>query len=295
MMLLAVLAGAVVGLGILIAARAVRPATVPLAEVLAGLETPVVAAAAVGRERRVLAHRLVSAVGVHIDDRRPDFVILERAAADHAARKVTAAAAGSIATGLLLGAGRLSGLPIAEVVLVALIGAAGAAGFVFPDLRLKEDAARQRQAFRHALSAYLDLVNVILAGGGGLDTALHAAAEAGDGPAFAQLRHALARARLTGRSPWDVLAELGGRLEVSELGELAASVSLAGTHGARIRQSLAAKADALRGHQQAEIEGEAEAATERMTIPVAVLLFGFLVFIAYPALVQITSITQSTP
>jgi Flp pilus assembly protein TadB len=90
-----------------------------------------------------------------------------------------------------------------------------------------------------------------------------------------------------------VFAELGERLEVSELTELAASVSLAGTHGARIRASLAAKADALRGHQQAEVEAEAEAATERMTIPVAVLLFGFLVFIAYPALIQITSITQT--
>src|SRR3546814_5717541 len=70
----------------------------------------------------------------------------------------------------------------------------------------------------------------------------------------------------------------------NELAELAASVSLAGSHGARIRASLAAKADTLRGHQIAETESAAEAATERMTVPVAVLLFGFLVFIAYPAI-----------
>ena len=49
---------------------------------------------------------------------------------------------------------------------------------------------------------------------------------------------------------------------------------------------------ALRGHQVAETESAAEAATERMTIPVAVLLFGFLVFIAYPAVQQITSVSS---
>ncbi|MCZ7537378.1 MAG: hypothetical protein M5T61_16690 [Acidimicrobiia bacterium] len=82
---------------------------------------------------------------------------------------------------------------------------------------------------------------------------------------------------------------------MTELAELAASVSLAGSHGARIRASLAAKADTLRGHQIAETEAAAEAATERMTVPVAVLLFGFLVFIAYPAIAQITSVSGPTP
>jgi tight adherence protein C len=294
MTMLAAGAGAAVGLGALIVLRALRPAPPKLAAVLAGLETPAAAPATSGGGPAIAA-RLAQAVGVTIDDQHPDFVLCGRTGADHAATKLTSAIAAAAAIGGLLVAARLSGLPVAELVIAVLVLAAAAAGFVFPDLRLREDAERRRQAFRHALSAYLDLVNVILAGGGGIDTALHAAAEAGDGPAFAQLRHALARARLTGRSPWDVLGELGRTIEVSELGELAASVSLAGTHGARIRQSLAAKADALRGHQQAEIEADAEAATERMTIPVAVLLFGFLVFIAYPALVQITSITQSTP
>ena len=44
-----------------------------------------------------------------------------------------------------------------------------------------------------------------------------------------------------------------------------------------------------------QAEAAAEAATERMTVPVAVLLFGFLVFIAYPAVVQITSVSGPHP
>ena len=125
--------------------------------------------------------------------------------------------------------------------------------------------------------------------------AQHAAADAGDGWGYRTIRSELRRARLTGQSPWDTFAGLADRLGVTELAELAASVSLAGSHGARIRASLAAKADTLRGHQIAETEAAAEAATERMTVPVAVLLFGFLVFIAYPAIAQITSVSGPTP
>ena len=168
-------------------------------------------------------------------------------------------------------------------------------GFLMPDFLLHDEAEKRRRAFRHALSSYLDLVNVLLAGGAGIETALYAAADAGDGWGYQTIRSELRRARLTGQSPWDTFAGLAERLGVSELAELAASVSLAGSHGARIRASLAAKADTLRGHQIAETESAAEAATERMTVPVAVLLFGFLVFIAYPAIAQITSVSGPQP
>jgi Flp pilus assembly protein TadB len=285
--------GAAAGLGLVLTTRALRPTPPPLAAVLAALDPPTTVPNPSGSAASAAALRLLEAAGAPIDATRPDLVVIERAAADHALRKLaTAVAAATVFVALGSGLAVL-GASIGPAPVAFVAAAAAAGGFVFPDLALREEAARRRRAFRHALSAYLDLVNVILAGGGGIDSALHAAAEAGDGPAFAQLRHALARARLTGRSPWDVFAELGARLNVPELAELAASVSLAGTHGARIRLSLAAKADALRGHQQAEVETEAESATERMTIPVAILLFGFLVFIAYPALVQITSITQT--
>ncbi len=174
-------------------------------------------------------------------------------------------------------------------VLVALSVPFAVAGFFLPDFTLRDQAERRRRGFRHALSAYLDLVNILLAGGAGIETALWAAADAGDGWGFQRIRAALHRSRLTGRSPWETFAALGRDLDVSELSELASSISLAGSHGARIRASLAAKADTLRGHQVAETEAAAEAATERMTIPLAVLLFGFLLFIAYPAIQQITS------
>jgi Flp pilus assembly protein TadB len=130
----------------------------------------------------------------------------------------------------------------------------------------------------------LDLVVIALAGGGGVETALTDASSVGNGWAFGQLRHALDTARLARQPPWQALGRLGTDLGVPELSELAASVSLAGTEGAKVRASLGAKAASLRTHELAEAESAAQAATERMSLPVVLLFAGFLAFIGYPAI-----------
>ena len=85
-------------------------------------------------------------------------------------------------------------------------------------------------------------------------------------------------------SVWQEFAELGRRTKVRELTELAATISLAGSEGARIRASLEAKASAMRTRRLTEADGAAQAATERMSLPVVVLFAGFLTFIGFPAL-----------
>ncbi len=188
----------------------------------------------------------------------------------------------------LLAAGGV-GMVAGAVVVVAVVAAA--AGFVLPDLALTSRAKQDRRAFRHALGAYLDLVDVITAAGAGPETALQNAAEAGDGWAFEQIRLALDAARRSRRlSIWEALGELGNRLGITELGQIAASASLVDTEGARIRESLAAQAEALRAAQLADVEAEAESATERMIVPVVVLLVAFILFIGYPAVANISGI-----
>ena len=81
---------------------------------------------------------------------------------------------------------------------------------------------------------------------------------------------------------WRILAP-----SVPELVELATTVQLAGTEGARIRQSLTARAASLRRHEQADAESAANAMTERLFLPGALLLLGFLLFIGYPAFQRI--------
>ena len=95
------------------------------------------------------------------------------------------------------------------------------------------------------------------------------------------------RDRLTGRSPWDVFDELGADYGIEELRELASSISLAGGHGARVRQSLIAKSEALRAQQTAEIETMAESNTEKMIVPVSIMVLGLMVFIGRGAMAAI--------
>lgn len=299
-MIVLALLGAGAGAGCWLVVRAIAPRPVRLDVLVAHLSEPAAATlggnrggSKIGAKAGAFAARLLGRRTDQLLEQR--LRLVGRTAERHALDKLIGAAGATGAMGLVgFGLTLMAIAPPAPLLIVAAV-VGGVAGFVLPDALLRDEADRRRRAFRHALSGYLDLVNVILAGGGGIETALHAAADAGDGWAFSAIRQALDRARLTNRTPWDTFSRLGDDYGVDELRELAASVALAGSQGARIRQSLAAKADSLRGHQVAETEASAEAATERMTIPMAVLLLGFLVFVAYPAIQQITVVSNPLP
>ena len=173
--------------------------------------------------------------------------------------------------------------PSGTLMAALLMGVAGA-GLALPGELLRRRARRRRLAFGHALSTFLDLVSVLLAGGAGIETSLTAAAEAGDGWVFRLLRDELVRARTRRQSPWDGLAELGQRLGVHELVDLAATVQLAGEHGARVRNSLTTRAAAVRERHLSHVEAEAQAATERMGLPMVLVFVGFIALLGYPAL-----------
>jgi Flp pilus assembly protein TadB len=165
--------------------------------------------------------------------------------------------------------------------------ALAAAGFLIPELTVRAEAAKLRAGFRHALGSFLDLVVVSLASGAGVDQALHDTARAGTGPAYAELRYALTQARDSRIPPWQTLAELGRRLRIDELQHLAATVGLAGTEGATVRTSLQARAAAIRARQLTDTEATALSATERMSLPIVLLLCGFLLLIGYPAITAV--------
>lgn len=294
-------AGAGIGLGLFLAFRALWQPPVPLDRALAelsrrplrGLGTPSPERA---RDRLgSVAVRFLEATGlVDLGDLQVRLRTLGKSLETHAYEKLLAGLAGFILPILLAGLMSAAGVSITPaVVAVAAVGM-GLAGFIYPDLGLSERIERRRRDFRHSLSAYLDLVTVILAGGGGLETALQTAADLGDGWAFEEIRGALRRARLTNRTPWDVFDELGSDLGVEELQELAASAHLAGDQGARIRDSLAAKADTMRANQTAALEAQAEAATERMLLPVVTLVVGMILFIGF-GVVQAISTPGAVP
>jgi hypothetical protein len=171
--------------------------------------------------------------------------------------------------------------------LASVVLGAGA-GWLYARVDLASDAERARRAFRHALACYLELVTILIAGGAGVETALFDAADAGRGAAFAHLRSALAAAQARREPPWRALGHLGAQLGVSELGELEAAMTLAG-EGAQVRDSLAAKANAIRLKDVAQLETEAHARSETMVLPVVLMFAGFLILIGYPALAALSN------
>jgi Flp pilus assembly protein TadB len=168
-----------------------------------------------------------------------------------------------------------------------LSAAFAAAGFLAPDYVIRSEAAERRKDMVRALSAFLDLVTLSLAAGGGVEAALKEASLVGDGWAFTALRKALATAEISRVAPWKTLGQLGTELDVPALGELAASLALAGAEGAKVRASLSAKAATLRANGLAEAQGEANAASERMSLPVVVMGLGFMLLIGYPAMAHV--------
>lgn len=188
------------------------------------------------------------------------------------------------ATAALMTAG---GVAVSFVLPVWISLVFAVAGAAIPLVALKVAATERRRAFRHALGCFLDLVAVRLAGGAGIESALGLSAASGEGWAFAELRQALAEARLMGEPPWAGLERLGTQLGISDLNELAASVALAGDEGARVRRSIAAKARTIRIRGLADAESAAQAASERMSLPIVLLMVGFVIFLGYPAVNQV--------
>lgn len=295
-----VLAGAGVGLGLLLVLGGLWPARPTLAASLMQLRggrlplgpgvllapgEPDDWRAAVGR----VATATLGGVGIHFGSLRRDLRIMGRFLEAHLAQKVLLAVGGAALTVTTITAMRLAGIQLPFLIPAWALLVVGGLGWFAPDLVLRSEAEQRRRSFRHAVGAFLDLVGISLAGGTGVEGALYGAVTLGQGWGFARLSEALDHARLAGDTPWAALGRLGEDLGVSELRELAASLVLAGHEGARVRQSLAAKAASIRLHQLADVEAEAAETTERMVLPIGLLFFGFLVFIGYPALVAIVT------
>jgi tight adherence protein C len=289
---LVLLLGVGTGVGVMVLISGLLPARPALADALAHLHRPRAGqielsdgGLLVGLVGRPIAR---SSVGSQlVRSITPDLRATSQSADALIARQALCSLAGLLwapATAALMIAGGVSVSLILPVWISLVFAAAGA---LLPLLSLKMAAAERRRAFRHALGCFLDLVAVRLAGGAGIESALELSAASGQGWAFSELRQALSEARLMGEPPWAGLDRLGSQLQISELNELAASVALAGDEGARVRGSIAAKARAIRIRGLADAESVAQAASERMSLPIVLLMVGFVIFLGYPAVNQV--------
>jgi Flp pilus assembly protein TadB len=221
---------------------------------------------------------------------RSDLAVLDRSWESFLATKVVLAAAGLFFGPFLFAAAVLIGM--GKSVLIPFWLALVFAGlfFMLPDLEVRRDAADKRRDLRRVVGAYLDLVSMNLAGGRGLPEALMAAAEISEGWALTRIRNALADARITGTSQWEALGRLGVELGIEELNDLSGSLALVADDGAKVRESLASRAETMRHREMAEIEGSAGEKSQSMLVAQLLLCAGFLVFLIYPAAMRVLQV-----
>ena len=294
-MTLALLLGAGVGAGVLLLGWAVVPPRTDLV-------------AAVGRWEAQRAHKPSTNMGqarswrdrlgatlaaelrqrgITLARRRTDLALVGRTVEDHLSAMVLLGVFGLLLPAAFTAVLSLGGVSLGWSV-PAVVGIVLAALFmVVPDLALVQAARAKRNELRRALSCYLDLVAMSLAGGRGIPEALPSAARIGRGWAFELIADTISRARYAGTTPWDALADLGEQVDLPELRDLGGALTLVADDGAKVRQSLSARAATQRRRQLAESEGDAQKADQSIQLAQVVLAVGFLLFLSYPAVVNV--------
>jgi Flp pilus assembly protein TadB len=285
----ALLAGGV-GAGIWLIGRGLVPPARPLRTLAGELVAPRESLAVRSSTSRTVKRRwerLAIRVGGGTSERlAADLAVLGRSTARHALDKLGYALVFFV---LALVPAALFPLADVRVPAVSIVFAAllfAGAGWCYPELEVRSRGRTARRAWARALTVYVDIVGISLAGGSGVEDALMVAADVGTGPQFGELRDTLRAAQTRRRKLWHALDDLGARMDVIALRELAAAVDLAAESGSRIRETLIAKAAALRVRQLTEAEADAEKASETMGIAPALMAIAAVVLIGYPAVAR---------
>jgi Flp pilus assembly protein TadB len=211
--------------------------------------------------------------------------LVQRSLDAHLGALLAATMAGALGPVVLLAALHAFGVVSLGVYVPAALALAGLV--VAPLLVHAAVAERARDVqtdLRFQLSAYLDVVTMLLAGNTGHEGALEQAARAGDGRLFVELRRRMREVGTTGRSLVEALGLAADELGLVELQQVAATTALSSSEGAPVARTLAAKCSTLRSTLATEQESEARLRTSRLTAPIVGMALIFMALVIYPAL-----------
>lgn len=242
--------------------------------------------------RTAAAHRRTLATVVELARRRPSLLATDvqlrqigRPVEQHVAQLLLAAVAGLLLPAVALGA--IQRLGLVDLAWFLPTGAALAMAVLSPlavHLTAVERANAVHSDLRYQVSAYLDVVTMLLAGNTGYEGALEQASRAGDGRLFGELRRAMRESAARGSSLTEALRRTGAELGLEELEQIAATAALSAAEGAPVARTLAAKCATLRTALATEQESEARLRTSRLTTPIVGMALIFMALVIYPAL-----------
>lgn len=154
-----------------------------------------------------------------------------------------------------------------------------------PNSDLAKKAAAAREEFARAVAVYLELAAAERRRGIPASHALESAAQVGKSWVFVRIRQELVRARYAGTPPWDALNAFADEIGVPELADIAKIVRLSGEQGASVYETLRARGKSLRVQLLNDEHTRANEASERMTLPMTLLAVVFIGIILTPLVI----------
>lgn len=299
-MIIEIALGALVGLGVFLLIRALIPSRPSAAVTVAQIDAlrDLGPYSAENKEKSESVKELIgrkaaefyASQGWQMRSLRADLAILDRGWEAFLTSKLGLAAVGFFLPPLFYVALWFVGFHLTVLIPLWLSLGLAALFFMLPDLEVRRDAKEKRADFRRVITAFLDLVSMNLSGGRGLPEAIMSAAEISNSWAVLRIRGALTAARLSGQTQWAALSALGTTLGVDELVDLGHAIALTADDGAKIRQSLASRAETMRRRELADIEGKAGQQSQSMLVAQLLLCTGFLIYLIFPAIVEISGL-----
>lgn len=295
---LAITAGGLVALGIILLVARVMPVEADLAEALSRLtptrgRTSAFAPTSTTSRKERLGVWAIKVLPPGMWARTPtrELRLLRIPLARFYGDKLTFAFLGLVIPPLLAFFFDLIGLgfPVA-IPAVASLGLA-VVMFFLPNYNAVDDAKKARLEFTRALGAYIDLVALERNNGSGVRQAMESASEVGDSWVFTRLGEELTRSRWSGLPPWDALHTLAEELGLPELDDFADIMRLSGEEGVSVYTNLRARSAAMRTAMLNDEIAEANAVGERMTIPASLLGVLFMALLVAPALLRMLGST----
>jgi hypothetical protein len=292
---LALVFGALIGLGVAVMVYQLIPAQPDLGDVLSRLSPParrrvgaVAAAAIPDTEERlgIWAERTLPARFLGVPPAR-DLAVLRKTPAQFYGRKVAYGILGLVLPAALTGFFTLIGITVPFVVPVGATVILSAVLFTMASRDIRRDATKARADFARALSAYIELCALERNSGAGASTALARAAEVGDSWVFRRIGEELARSRYNGQPPWDCLTVLAEDLGLPELTDVADIMRLASDQSAEVYRQLRARSASVRSALLSSELADANVVEERMYLPASFIGVVFLALLMAPPLLRL--------
>ena len=290
------LGGLLVTAGVVLGVRSLRPAPPSLHAALAQLNAPAQpvrrpAPPSTRGQWDWLPPSIAELLDDHLGVADADLRMLGWTRSQLAARKVALALAGLLTPPILTATFLMLHVNVPFAIPVVAGIALGGYLWTLPTAEVKETAAKARAEFRDALDFFLDLIALERLVRGSVKEALEAAAEISGCPPFVRIDAVLKRCSLAGQEPWHALRDLGDELDIEELRALGDIAAIAGESGAKIYGTLLAAGRALRHATLAEERAQANTASARMSMPVALLTVGLTMFVAVPLILRMVGVS----